>query len=47
MKISFVFGIAPDYIDGWIGFYYNRKSKRLYLMVPILGGIAIDFEACP
>jgi len=33
VKLGFVFA----WYDLWIGFYYNREKKRLYIMIPFIG----------
>lgn len=39
MKVSFVFA----WYDLWVGVYWDRKNRHLYLMVPLVG-IRLEFR---
>lgn len=48
MKIGITKQIHKDYIDFWVGFYYNRKKKRLYIgIIPLIFGFWIEWGNAP
>ena len=40
IKVSFLFA----WYDFWIGWYYDRKAKRLYVLPVPMFGIVVNFN---
>ena len=33
----FKIGFVAEWFDFWVGGYYNKEKRRLYLMIPFIG----------